>query len=109
MDLKDYQAQARKTAVYPSNSHVIYPALGLAGETGEVCEKIKKQIRDKEGNLKEKKFLNEIEKELGDVIWYISNLASDLRLSLDNIAQRNLDKLQSRKERGKLQGSGDDR
>ena len=109
MDFKDYQADARKTAIYPSDTHVIYPILGLAGETGEVCEIIKKQIRDKDGILDDTTFLNNIEKELGDVLWYISNLASDLKLSLDEIARKNLDKLSSRKKRGKLQGSGDNR
>lgn len=109
MDFKDYQSDARKTAIYPSNSHVLYPALGLAGETGEVCEKIKKQIRDNDGRLEDDKFLNEVSKELGDVLWYVSNLASDLKLSLDEIASQNLNKLDSRKTRGKLKGSGDDR
>ena len=109
MDFKDYQADARQTAIYPSDSIVIYPTLGLAGETGEVCEKIKKQIRDKDGVLDDAKFLDAIEKELGDVLWYVANLASDLKLNLDEIAKKNLDKLFSRKERGQLQGSGDNR
>ena len=109
MDLKDYQANARKTAIYPSDSHVIYPVLGLAGEKGEVCEKLKKQIRDNDGRLDDEKFLDDVEKELGDVLWYVANLASDLKLNMDQIAKRNLDKLRSRKKRGKLQGSGDNR
>jgi len=109
MKLNDYQELARKTAVYPSDSQVIYPVLGLAGETGEVCEKVKKQIRDKDGDLNDKKFLTEVGKELGDVLWYVSNLASDLQLDLETIAKGNIDKLYSRKERGTLQGSGDNR
>ena len=109
MDFKDYQAEARKTAIYPSDSHVVYPTLGLAGEAGEVCEKIKKQIRDRDGILEDEKFLAEVEKELGDVLWYVANLASDLKLDLREIARKNLDKLFSRKKRGKLHGSGDNR
>lgn len=109
MNFKEYQEKARNTAVYPSDSEIIYPILGLAGETGEVCEKLKKQIRDKEGDLDDPIFLKAIGAELGDIIWYISNLASDLRLDLDQIAQHNLDKLASRKERGVLGGSGDSR
>jgi len=109
MDLKDYQAEARQTAIYPSDAIVIYPILGLAGETGEVCEKIKKQIRDKNGVLEDDIFLAEVEKEMGDCLWYLANLATDLKLSLDEIAKHNLLKLSDRKKRGKLQGNGDNR
>ena len=109
MKLNDYQELARKTAVYPADSQVIYPVLGLAGETGEVCEKIKTQIRDRDGNLEDEKFLTEVGKELGDVLWYVANLAADLKLDLESIAKGNIDKLYSRKERGTLQGNGDNR
>lgn len=106
----EYQDTARSTAIYtttPSNK-IVYPALGLAGETGEVCEKVKKVLRDSGGVFSEEKKA-EIKKELGDVLWYISNLASDLDLKLEDIARANLEKLLSRKERGVLQGSGDNR
>ena len=109
MKMNDYQEKARGTAMYPNlGSNPFYPTLGLCGESGEVAEKMKKVMRDDGGIIsKEKK--QEIAKELGDVCWYISNLASELGFSLEEIAQMNLDKLYSRKERGKLQGSGDNR
>ena len=106
MDLNFYQSKAKSTAIYPMSASVLYPALGLAGETGEVCEKLKKRIRDK---VDEDVFLNDIKKELGDVLWYVANLACDLNLTLDEIAILNLRKLEDRQKRGKLKGSGDDR
>ncbi len=109
MTFKNYQAKSQKTALYPNRGkNYIYPTLGLSGETGEVAEKIKKILRDDSGFVsKEKK--EEIEKELGDVLWYLSQLASELKLSLESIAQKNLEKLSSRKKRGKISGSGDNR
>ena len=100
-----YQRRARKTAIYPREQMIIYPALGLAGESGEVCEKVKKYLRgDTASNFKE-----DVEKELGDVLWYIANLATDMELSLDIIAAKNLNKLRDRQDRDVLQGDGDDR
>jgi NTP pyrophosphatase (non-canonical NTP hydrolase) len=100
-----YQRSARKTVIYRREQMIIYPALGLAGESGEVCEKVKKHLRgDTTSNLKE-----DIEKELGDVLWYVANLATDLGLSMDIIAAKNLEKLRDRQDRGVLQGDGDDR
>ena len=106
MNFKDYQDQASKTAIY--KHEVIYPALGLANEAGEVLGKIKKVLRDNDGDFTPEK-REEIGKEIGDVLWYISALARDLNLSLDAIAQQNLDKLNSRLSRGVLGGSGDNR
>ena len=82
--------------------------MGLAGETGEIAEKIKKVIRDKGGkiNLRDKK---ELSKELGDVLWYLANLATELGLSLEEIARDNLAKTSSRKKRNRLHGKGDNR
>ena len=97
------------TAIYPdAGNNWIYPALGLGGEVGEIQEKLKKVIRDRAGVIDDgtRELLS---KELGDVLWYISQLASELRLSLDDIAGMNIEKLQSRMERGRLQGSGDER
>lgn len=108
MDFNEYQIQARSTAIYPSNRAIIYPALGLAGEAGEVAEKVKKLIRDDDEILTEER-LAAIEKELGDALWYISNLASDCGLNLADIAKKNLGKLLSRQERGVLKGDGDNR
>ena len=109
MNFSEYQTRAGTTAVYPNQgSNFYYPALGLGAETGEVLNKIKKVMRDHDGILTEE--LREILKqELGDVLWYVAVLASELNLSLEDIAQSNLDKLLSRKERGVLHGSGDNR
>lgn len=103
MDLDDYQRAARETAIYPERHRITYPALGLAGETGETVERVKKWLRD--GNLDR----DALRKEIGDVLWYVANLATDLDLSLDEIAEANLAKLRSRRERGVLSGSGDNR
>ncbi len=109
MDFETYQKESRKTATYPNIGYnFIYPTLGLAGESGEVVEKIKKLIRDKNGAVDEK-VKQEITKELGDVLWYLSQLATELGLSLDEIANENLKKLFSRLERNKISGDGDDR
>lgn len=109
MEFKEYQKKSRKTAIYPNaDNNFIYPTLGLAGEAGEVAEKIKKVIRDKEGVVDDEK-KKEIEKELGDVLWYVSQLASELGLSLEEVAEKNIEKLYSRMDRGKLGGDGDER
>lgn len=105
--MDDYQKAARKTAIYPTP--VVYPALGLAGETGEVCEKIKKRIRDADGDFNDPEFKKNIQKELGDVLWYIANLSADLDIKLSAIAETNLVKLYDRADRGKIGGSGDNR
>lgn len=108
LTFKTYQDLAKTTAIYDQKLKIIYPALGLGGETGEVLEKIKKVLRDSNGVFSEEK-KKEIKKEIGDACWYIAALATDLGLNLEEIAQENLDKLFSRKERGVLQGSGDNR
>tara|TARA_Y100001951_G_C11028207_1_gene123485 strand:+ start:186 stop:500 length:315 start_codon:yes stop_codon:yes gene_type:complete len=104
--MDSYQRVARKTVIYPRKQMIIYPALGLAGEAGEVCEKVKKYLRQ-DYDLDELKEI--VEDELGDVLWYIANLATDLGLSLDNLAAKNLAKLHDRQNRNVLQGDGDDR
>ena len=103
MDLNDYQLKAIGMAIYPTGYRIIYPTLGLTGEAGEVAEKVKKTLRD--GGLN----VEGLRKELGDVLWYLAALARDLGLTLEEIAQENLKKLQDRKDRGVLKGSGDDR
>lgn len=85
-----------------------YPALGLAGEAGEVAEHAKKAIRDDAGVVTEER-RQAMAKELGDVLWYVSQLASELGLELDEIARANVEKLLSRQRRGVLSGSGDER
>ena len=109
MDFKTYQKKARETALYPNlDSNYIYPTLGLVGEAGEVAEKVKKVIRDKKGIFDEES-KNAIKKELGDVLWYISNLCTEFNFNLDDVALQNLEKLKSRVSKGKISGSGDDR
>src|SRR5438270_1616212 len=108
VELSDYQALSRRTAEYPREAWLAYPALGLAGEAGEVAEHAKKAIRDDGGVLTEER-RTAMAKELGDVLWYVAQLASELGLELDAIAQGNLEKLLSRQRRGVLSGSGDER
>jgi len=109
MTFDEYQKQSRETAIYPNvGSNYIYPTLGLCGESGEVAEKIKKILRDQDGVFSVENLV-ELQKEIGDCLWYLSQLASELRLSLDQIAEENIKKLQSRKQRNVIQGSGDNR
>ncbi len=109
MNFNDYQTQARTTAKYPDvENNLYYPALGLGGEVGEMQNKIKKVMRDGGGVLREEVRQDLID-ELGDVLWYCAAMAIELKVDLDEVAQRNVDKLFSRKERGVLHGSGDNR
>lgn len=130
MDLNTYQEQAKTTKIYPEFYTVLYPVLKLAGETGELAEKIGKKLRDNSkypedeenwGLLTDTIYYDvktplEIDfkdpaiiAELGDILWYLAAIATDLGVSLNDVAEANLAKLASRKERGKLQGSGDTR
>ena len=117
LTMDKYQQEARKTAIYPRfeswskdlpAAPLLYPALKLAGEAGEVSEKIGKLFRDKGGALGEND-REDLVKELGDVLWYVANLAHELGVGLGTVGERNITKLRSRMERGKLLGSGDDR
>lgn len=108
MELSEYQRISRRTAQYPRAAWLSYPALGLAGEAGEVAEHAKKAIRDDAGEVSDERRAK-MSKELGDVLWYVAQLASELELDLDEVARANLDKLLSRQQRGVLSGSGDDR
>jgi NTP pyrophosphatase (non-canonical NTP hydrolase) len=108
IELADYQRLSRRTAAYPREAWLAYPALGLAGEAGEVAEHAKKAIRDDGGEITDAR-RSAMAKELGDVLWYVSQLASELGLELADVAQANLEKLLSRQQRGVLSGSGDER
>lgn len=116
MLINDYQKVAHETASYPSGTvgeyqhavDYIYPALGLAEEAGEVAGKFAKAVRDNEGVLDEVR-KREIIKELGDVCWFVAELCTVLHVPLSEVMQKNLDKLASRKERGVIHGSGDNR
>jgi NTP pyrophosphatase (non-canonical NTP hydrolase) len=109
MNFKEYQTESRTTALYPNkDNNFVYPTLGLVGEAGEIAEKVKKILRDADGVVSEEtKEL--IKKELGDVLWYIAQLSTELGLDLDEVAAANIEKLKSRKERNVLHGSGDNR
>lgn len=108
MNMSDYQNQATKTAIYDDADVIIYPALGLISEAGEVAGKIKKVLRDNNGHFDPEK-REAIADEVGDVLWYVASLCTDLGIGMDVVAQRNLDKLNSRMARGVIQGSGDNR
>jgi len=112
MTLDDYQAGARSTALYPQQARVLYPALKLAGEAGEVAEKLGKLMRD-DGYLPGRELTqaqrDTLAAELGDVLWYVANLSADLGFSLQTVGERNLAKLADRKTRGVIGGSGDNR
>ncbi len=109
MELSDYQSRARATAVYPrAGDNLLYPTLGLCGEAGEVAEKVKKLLRDDGGVLTDARRAA-LAKELGDVLWYVAQIATEADLDLGGVAEANLEKLLSRQERKVLQGSGDDR
>lgn len=108
LTLNEYQKKASETALYPKEHGMTYTVLGLNGEAGEIADKYKKVIRDNGGVMSDEK-KSEIAKELGDVLWYVAMAAHELGYDLDEVAKRNLEKLQSRKDRGKIQGSGDNR
>jgi NTP pyrophosphatase (non-canonical NTP hydrolase) len=105
-----YQVGTARTAIYPGQGEiggVLYTALGL-GEAGEVQNKVKKILRDDGGKITPER-RDMIAKELGGNLWYISQLATELGLSLCSLAQQNLDELASRQQRSTLNGDGDDR
>ena len=109
MELNHYQRESRRTALYPNvGSNAIYPTLGLVGEAGEVADKVKKILRDNNGVF-DQGSRNAIKFELGDVLWYVSQLSSELGYELEDVANSNLQKLNDRKKRGKISGSGDNR
>ncbi|MEB3201354.1 MAG: nucleoside triphosphate pyrophosphohydrolase family protein [Synechococcus sp.] len=109
MDFQHYQRLSRATARYPdAGANPIYPTLGLCGEAGEVADKVKKVLRDGQGQFSPA-VITGLKLELGDVLWYVAQLASELGLELDQIAQANLDKLASRAARNVISGSGDSR
>lgn len=114
MEFDDYQQQAHRTSLDTSYgdlqpmNRLIYPTLKLAGEAGEFAEKVGKLLRDKAGALGEED-RGALADELGDVLWYAAEVATVLDVELSEVARRNVAKLQSRAQRGVLQGSGDNR
>ncbi|MEZ0395353.1 MAG: nucleoside triphosphate pyrophosphohydrolase family protein [Anaerolineales bacterium] len=109
MNFSDYQTKSRKTAQYPPIGHpVIYPLLGLVNEAGEVAGKVKKIFRDRQGTMDEET-RRALAGELGDVLWYLTQVCTELGLSLEEVAEHNLAKLYDRLARGKIGGEGDNR
>lgn len=104
LSFDEYQEFTEETAVYPSYFALPYLALGVAGESGEVTEHVKKYIRDNDETK-----LEELKGELGDVLWYVARLADELDVSFESVAKGNVAKLIDRKEREVLHGSGDAR
>lgn len=110
MELNEYQRQTAVTAIYPGRGQttgLLYAGLGL-GEAGEIQGKIKKVLRDSDGILTTEA-AEAIAGEVGDLLWYVARVADELGYTLNEIAENNLFKLMDRKNRGVLQGSGDDR
>lgn len=109
MNISDYSRRASATKIFPEiKGTIIYPVLGLVGEAGEVAEKVKKMYRNDNGEMSAE-FKTSLAKELGDVLWYINALADELGLTLEEIAEMNLDKVERRLEEGTIASSGDDR
>lgn len=108
MTLNEFQIGALETAQYPEEYKIIYPALGLTGESGECADAVKKVLRDDNCIFSDEK-RKKIALEVSDVLWYVATLARDLGYTLEEIGQMNYEKLKSRKERGVISGSGDNR
>ncbi|MBP6005947.1 nucleoside triphosphate pyrophosphohydrolase family protein [Candidatus Saccharibacteria bacterium] len=111
MDLNTYQKIALTTALKSSssrNTDIYHWILGLGGEVGEILEKFKKITRDHDADFSALD-LDDLTKELGDVLWYLAVLADEFGITLEEVAIKNSKKLKSRQERGKLRGSGDNR
>ena len=109
MLINDYQVAANKTAIYPNKgNNIFYPTLGLVGEAGEIANKVKKIMRDCNGKMTPK-MKQDLKNEVGDVLWYIAALCTELDVSMEEIAFYNLEKLKKRQERGTLAGSGENR
>ncbi len=111
MEFDEYQKKTSETAIYPKDDPIValsYATLGLAGEAGEIANKVKKIIRDNKGEISQE-IKDRLSDELGDVLWYLSALATELDTKLSSVADKNIQKLFSRKERGVLKGSGDNR
>jgi NTP pyrophosphatase (non-canonical NTP hydrolase) len=103
----EYQRESRKTWSLIHTDHpIVYPTLGLVNEAGEVAGKVKKIFRDKNGVISEED-REALKQELGDVLWYLAQIATEIGVGLDEVASANLTKLFDRLERGKIGGDGD--
>jgi NTP pyrophosphatase (non-canonical NTP hydrolase) len=109
MDFNKYQTESRKTAKRVYTEHpIVYPTLGLTNEAGEFAGKVKKIFRDKDGHISEDD-RQALKAELGDVLWYLAQLCTELNLTLEEVAEYNLKKLFSRQGRNQITGEGDNR
>jgi NTP pyrophosphatase (non-canonical NTP hydrolase) len=108
MNFEDYKEKAKKTAIYPKKSGIFYTALGLAGEAGEIANKVKKIIRDDNNSISLER-RTELINELGDVLWYVAMMCDELYVDMDDVARWNLEKLEKRQKENKLKGEGDKR
>lgn len=109
LTFSEYQEKAKETALYPNvGSNPYYPSLGLSGEAGEIANKVKKIMRDK-SDVIDDETRDDIKKELGDVLWYVAAVATEFKLDMGEIAEKNYEKLKKRLEEGKIQGNGDNR
>ena len=106
LTFNDYHKSDRATAIYKDG--IFYPALGLCGESGEVADKIKKIYRDNNGIISEDN-KEQLVKEMGDVLWYLANMATDLNMTLEDVARKNLEKIQIRQQKNLIHGEGDNR
>ena len=107
IDFKQYQTESRKTWSLVHTDHaIVYPTLGLVNEAGEVAGKIKKIFRDKEGVISDADRAA-LKSELGDVLWYLTQICTELDLALEEVAEQNIEKLFDRLERGVIRGEGD--
>lgn len=109
MNFNKYQKLARKTAIYPHmGNNLSYPTLGLCGETGEVAERVKKFFRGS-GVEMTPEVKHSLIREMGDVLWYLSAMASELNVDFSEVAKVNVEKLAKRERENKIHGSGDNR
>lgn len=110
LGLSEYQDEAEETAIFPDELPdfievgQVYTVLGQAGESGEIEEKLKKAIREDDPE-----YIEDMRAEVGDVLWYLSQVCEEFGWDLGEVAQENIDKLQDRQERGQLTGEGDER
>lgn len=108
MTFTEYNAASAKTDIYPNQCKPWVYALGLAGETGELCDKLKKMYRDHNG-APSPEIIEGLKGECGDVLWYLTQFAKSIGFTLEDIAEANVKKLADRQARGKINGSGDNR
>lgn len=113
MEFNDYQKECRKTDVGTSAQDCIYPGwlyyvLGIAGESGEFAEKVKKLFRDNNGVIDDE-FKAKVIKECGDILWYMARFLDQFDITLNEVAEENITKLLGRMERNKIHGDGDNR